>query len=801
MDKKPPDKNTSIKCLLHDIVRSPKLCSILDDACFRVHQLIIHNYQFIRLWILHKYHLKLDLPTLTEATFTTGFVALKLQEPSKRSVGASNLGLFQEFRQFIQTDYQSLNYNSQISGNNLTSPLNYAAKEMLTAVETNIKLNLTKYINRFVDLCFGDQPISQQHDGVSSKIQKGKQKQAFKRKHKTEADIQLKKDRSAIKNDLINQTLKSPSKYHHEILKHRQLIFPKDVINYQDDVNVHPQSYLKGMIYMSLAIEKANPKNKTFQFFPLRTDAVMKSVLIDSRGLRELAFTDPQTKKLYANLTLTKAQMWKRLFKFNHSKFRLPNYSFDYQIKTDGYTASVLFIHHDHREKHEQSKVKRQQAKKAGHAQTKGLTPMAKQAHQLVLKTQKDAKVSERLKLTQQHRIKLQAQIASYTKADRDLYFKQLKKSKKEFLHLEDLTDVQFQRLKTSRWCVIDPGLRDLLHIKGEGVAFGPQERALAKKKAIAKKSGTTAQLTALDQRLEQSPENSIKTVSYSSKQYLKETKRLKYQRLIQNYRTKMGITKVEMQLNDCKQRTCQLDTFKQYISIKNQVNLTLLDTYKNEIFRQYQWYGFINRKKAEEKLIRTIKITYGKDVVLCYGDYDKGECPLKYISVPGIGLKRTLAKHFTIYDVNEFRTSVLHHKSEERCGNLHIEGQKLHAVLTFTTSSGRQGCLNRDENATFNMLTIVRQFLTDRSRPLRFCRGIQVLQVQPVLTVESLLEPKMKLTLKLLQQSCEEQLILNRVAIRPEKLKLQLKNTILNPNNKLASIEIKPVVNYEERY
>jgi hypothetical protein len=777
MDKKPPDKNTSIKCLLLDIIRSPQLHSILDDACFRVHQLTIHNYQFIRLWILHKYHLNLDLPTLTEATFTTAFTALKLQEPGKRSVGATNLPLFQEFRQLIHTDYQHLNYNNQISGAHLGSPLNYAAKEMLTAVETNIKVNWTKYINRFVDLCFGDQPIPPEHDILSSKR---KHKQPFKRLRKTEADIQLKKDRYVIKKDLINQTLESPSKYHPDILKHRELIFPKGVINYQDDVKVHPQSYLKGMIYMSLAIEKANPKNKTFQFFPLRTDAVMKSVLIDSTGLRELAFTNPQTKKLYANLTLTKAQLWKRFFKFNHSKFRLPNYSFDYQIKTDGYTASVLFIHHDHREKHEQSKVKRQQAKKAGHAQTKGLTTIAKQAHQLARQTQKDAKVSERLKLTQQHRIQLQAQIASYTKADQDLYFKQLKKSKKEFLHLEDLTDAQFQRLKTSRWCVIDPGLRDLLHIKGEGVAFGPQERALAKKKAIAKKSGTTAQLTALDQRLEKVPENSIKTLSYSSKQYLKETKRLKYQRLIQNYRNKTGITEVEMQLNDCRQRTCQFDTFKKYISIKNQVNLTLLNAYKNEIFRQYQWYGFINRKKAEEKLIRTIKITYGKDVVLCYGDYDKGECPLKYISVPGIGLKRTLAKHFTIYDVNEFRTSVLHHKSEERCGNLHIEGQKLHAVLTFTTSSGRQGCLNRDENATFNMLTIVRQFLTDRSRPSRFCRGLQVEpkeeSVLPVLTLKSLGEPKARLTLKLLQQSCEEQLILNRVAIRPEKLKLQLK-------------------------
>mgnify|MGYP000503846447 CR=1 FL=1 len=59
--KKPPDKYRTIKCSLKSIIKSNLDLNKLSDAMIRTHKLIIHSYQFIRLWILSKYNKKLDI--------------------------------------------------------------------------------------------------------------------------------------------------------------------------------------------------------------------------------------------------------------------------------------------------------------------------------------------------------------------------------------------------------------------------------------------------------------------------------------------------------------------------------------------------------------------------------------------------------------------------------------------------------------------------------------------------------------------------------------------------------------------
>ena len=63
--KKPPDKFITIKYVLDKIIINDKpdcelkkdnIKTILNDTCFRTNQIVIHTYQFLRLWILNKYH-------------------------------------------------------------------------------------------------------------------------------------------------------------------------------------------------------------------------------------------------------------------------------------------------------------------------------------------------------------------------------------------------------------------------------------------------------------------------------------------------------------------------------------------------------------------------------------------------------------------------------------------------------------------------------------------------------------------------------------------------------------------------
>ena len=127
------------------------------------------------------------------------------------------------------------------------------------------------------------------------------------------------------------------------------------------------------------------------------------------------------------------------------------------------------------------------------------------------------------------------------------------------------------------------------------------------------------------------------------------------------------------------------------------------------------------------------IKKKYDENTVLIIGDWDaKSLNGIKRISVPNKTLKRKLSEYFTIYMIDEYRTSCLHYETENRCENMYINdkkgvSRKLHSVLTFKAENNRLGCINRDENATNNMIKIVKSYLKDKTRPLRYTRGYEI--------------------------------------------------------------------------
>ena len=177
----------------------------------------------------------------------------------------------------------------------------------------------------------------------------------------------------------------------------------------------------------------------------------------------------------------------------------------------------------------------------------------------------------------------------------------------------------------------------------------------------------------------------------YSNRMHINRTKRLKYQRLIKNYKDKNEISKTENELSKYNSKSCDYEKFKKFIDKKNELNKILLEKYKAEIFRKYKWFSYINRKKSETRLVREIKEKYGKDVILCHGDWSKGDKNIKYMSTPNLGLKRKLAEYFKIYNIDEFRTSCLNHKTENKCENMYLPDKKgterkIHSILTYQT-------------------------------------------------------------------------------------------------------------------
>ena len=249
--KKPPDKYRTIKCSLKSIIKPALNNTTLFDACMRTHQIVIHTYHFLRLWILHKYHNKKDIPFISDDTIKMAFKALLKDSQGPKPKG-TNLELFIEFKKFYDNEYKNLNYTDKIDGNNLSQILGYMSIDMLTNIENNIKLHFIKYVFRFVNSSF-----RKQNNELLEKCEKGT---------KTKLRKELNKDLHDIKQDLLNSTLNSNNKYHEWINKHKINIFPTEYKNsYEFDIQNNPQKYIKGMIYMCLELEKL--ETKSFQFF------------------------------------------------------------------------------------------------------------------------------------------------------------------------------------------------------------------------------------------------------------------------------------------------------------------------------------------------------------------------------------------------------------------------------------------------------------------------------------------------------------------------------------------------------
>ena len=681
--KKPPDKYRTIKCSLKSISKNELNQTKLFDACYRTHQIVIHTYQFLRLWILNKYHNKQEIPIITDDTIKMAFKSLLKDSQGPKPKG-TNLSLYNEFKKLYDDEYKKLNYEIKLDGVNLSQILCYMAIDMLTNIENNIKLHFIKYLNRFVNSSF-----KKQNNELLEKCDK---------ETKTKLRKELNKDLYEIKQDLINNTLNSNNKYHEWINKHKVNIFPKEFnTSYEFDIQNNPQNYIKGMIYMCLEIEKIG--TKSFQFFPLRNNIVIKYIPIDSKSLIEL-FIEEDKNTYLTDVENKKQELWSKYFNLNNPVFKQKEYSFDYRISTDCFSVSIQLIHNDfiqkEKDKKQNMKTKKGQMKEL----TKDMNQEQKEKYKEdLIKKKKD----EQIKLKLEKKLLKDKEKEAYKKLSKEEKLKlkeqknkenKLKQTSKyiEFPYLEELDEKQYNELKNGNWIVCDPGKRTLMYMKNkDGITY-----------------------------------------KYTNRMHMNKTKRLKYQRLVKNYKDKKEITKIENKLSEFNSKSCILDEFKKFIKNKNELNKVLLQKYKEDIFRKYKWYSYINRKKAETDLARNIKDKFGKDVILIQGDWsDKLKTTpsrIKYISTPNLGLKRKLNEYLSIYNIDEFRTSCLNYKTEERCENMYLLDKKgverkIHSILRYQTESKRMGCINRDENAVNNMIKIVNTYLLNKTRPEKFRR------------------------------------------------------------------------------
>jgi hypothetical protein len=226
------------------------------------------------------------------------------------------------------------------------------------------------------------------------------------------------------------------------------------------------------------------------------------------------------------------------------------------------------------------------------------------------------------------------------------------------------------------------------------------------------------------------------KFYSYTNKQRVNETKRLKYQNILKKYRDELEITSKENELSSYNSKSCNITNFNDFITKKINTNEVLYKLYQNNKFRQYRWYAFINKKRTEDNMLNKIEKTYSKDSIIIIGDWSIGKQMKNFISTPNLSLKRKLQERFKVYDIDEYRTSCLNYKTEELCKNLYLpdkknKERKMHSILTYKMENKRNGCINRDKNGCKNIQKVFNYYIEYDERPEIYKRGVDLQKLQ----------------------------------------------------------------------
>ena len=276
------------------------------------------------------------------------------------------------------------NKNGSLFYDKMSYLLAYEAIDIVKNINNNIKEHFFTHLNKFVNHSF-----SKKEKGVE--ISKIKDKDVRKIEYK-KLNIELKN----IKDDLITIfdkkiKFKSDKKHHKWIKQHRQFIIPnkdsfdKNSIPY--DIESNTQDYLSSFIYIGKQLELLNNdenveyveydndfededignkkyKIRLFNIIPLRTNIIPKHITIDTCGLIQNFLGDKSTSdyyKKYKKQPGMQHDLWSDVFNLEDDIFTTrnrfkpkqakkrdsyidKNYKFNYMIKTDGISVSILFI-------------------------------------------------------------------------------------------------------------------------------------------------------------------------------------------------------------------------------------------------------------------------------------------------------------------------------------------------------------------------------------------------------------------------------------------------------------------------
>ena len=296
---------------------------VINNIVFEMNDLVIHTYQFIRLYVLNSYINKQLLPKLDE-TFIL-YCIKTLGSRDNRGKKGKDTELLEVLDAFYKIEYQPLLNHEKTNLKNTTFLLPYLATQIHTSLHNNFQEHFIQHFLRFINK-------------TTNEITEDKAILFQFKKHLLE----------------LNETDELFSTWKHT---HLLNILPTEIkksIHY--DIKVRPFEYLKGMLYMNEVLEKQ--ESKLFQPLPLRNNIIPKHIILDTSSLINL-FCPKKDKdgnkvkkgELLSNVRDNQNNVWCNFLDLKNKIFKNKHYQFHNQIQTDGISCCLLFIRKDLKDK------------------------------------------------------------------------------------------------------------------------------------------------------------------------------------------------------------------------------------------------------------------------------------------------------------------------------------------------------------------------------------------------------------------------------------------------------------------
>ena len=345
--EKPPDIKEQIyrviKCPLKSVLKKyDKLQPIIESTVFDINQIVILSYQFIRLFLIHKFNKQQELPKINKQFVLDVIKTVSNAETNRgkktNPKNIKNISVKSEIKNFYKDVFCDL-VNIKPVYTNKTHILEQTAKEIITCINTNISTHFIKYLFKYIN-CLFKEPKSIE---IKKEKDKNKRKELYK---------QLNQEIRDLKSDIINDKIEnSKEEYHKWIKDNKMFLHPKKFTNsIAYDVKANPDKYITYSFYINKKIEEFG--KKPYQVIPQRNNNIPKHIVLNTPAIVDIIddkkqeFFQYKKSELVLHSKKHQSHIWNKILKlekkniFNHND----NYIFYNQIITDGFSCSILFI-------------------------------------------------------------------------------------------------------------------------------------------------------------------------------------------------------------------------------------------------------------------------------------------------------------------------------------------------------------------------------------------------------------------------------------------------------------------------